>query len=64
MFDGKANSSSTVISHCPDCDGHLHVLRVIGGRAASEYWTMRCIRCGGIHLNIVRSSSSSPVPAA
>jgi hypothetical protein len=27
-------------------------MRVIGGRQA-EYWTMRCIRCGGIHLNIV-----------
>jgi hypothetical protein len=30
------------------------VVRVIGGRRAGcEYWTMRCTRCGGIHLDIV-----------
>jgi hypothetical protein len=30
------------------------VLRVIGGRRAGcEYWTMRCTRCGGIHLDVV-----------
>ena len=42
----------------------LKVLRVIGGRAGSEYWTMRCTRCGGIHLDIVKGSSPSPSPAA
>jgi hypothetical protein len=40
------------------------VLRVIGGRAGNEYWTMRCVSCGGIHLDIVTSPSTSPVPAA
>jgi hypothetical protein len=29
---------------------------VIGGRADYEYWTMRCTRCGGIHLDIVKTS--------
>jgi uncharacterized Zn finger protein len=43
-----------VRSNCPDCNASLVVLRVIGGRRAGcEYWTMRCTRCGGIHLDIV-----------
>jgi hypothetical protein len=32
------------------------VLRVIGGGADCEYWTMRCTRCGGIHLDVVKAS--------
>ena len=43
-------------SHCPDCDAELAVMRVIAGRAESEYWTMRCTRCGGIHLDIVKAA--------
>ena len=39
--------------NCPECDGDLTVLRVIGGRAGCEYWTMRCTDCGGIHLDIL-----------
>ena len=39
-----------VRSKCPDCSGRLTVLRIIPGRAASEYWTMRCVGCGGIDL--------------
>lgn len=42
-----------VLSNCPECDGELTVLRVIGGRAGCEYWTMRCTDCGGIHLDIL-----------
>ncbi|MBW8856557.1 MAG: hypothetical protein JF604_20025, partial [Bradyrhizobium sp.] len=42
-----------VLSSCPECDGDLAVLRVIGGRAGSEYWAMRCTDCGGIHLDIL-----------
>lgn len=42
-----------VLSECPECDGDLTVLRVIGGRAGCEYWTMRCTDCGGIHLDIL-----------
>jgi hypothetical protein len=38
------------------------VLRVINGRAGAEYWTTRCVHCGGIHLDIVKDSS--PAPAA
>jgi len=57
MHDSNANASG-VRSTCPDCDSQLKVLRVIGGRAGTEYWTMRCTRCGGIHLDIV-----SPTPA-
>ena len=48
------SSSATVLSNCPQCDAQLAVLRVIGGRAGCEYWTMRCTSCGGIHLDIVQ----------
>jgi len=46
-----------VRSNCPDCSGRLTVLRIIPGRAASEYWTMRCVKCGGIHLDIVKAAA-------
>jgi hypothetical protein len=49
----------SVLSHCPECDGELAVLRVISGRAGCEYWTMRCTHCGGIHLDIVRPQAAS-----
>jgi uncharacterized Zn finger protein len=61
MYESKSNSSAAVRSNCPDCDGQLKVLRVISGRAGAEYWTMRCTRCGGIHLDIVNSQSPAPV---
>jgi Zn finger protein HypA/HybF involved in hydrogenase expression len=64
MHESKTNSSADVRSTCPDCDGRLRVLRVIGGRAGAEYWTMRCVRCGGIHLDIVSGQSLAPAPAA
>jgi Zn finger protein HypA/HybF involved in hydrogenase expression len=77
MYDSEAKSSgakssktseaktpAAVRSNCPECSGQLRVLRVIAGRAGSEYWTMRCTRCGGIHLDIVNGSSPSPSPAA
>jgi uncharacterized Zn finger protein len=54
-----ASASATVLSDCPQCDAPLAVLRVIGGRAGSEYWTMRCTRCGGIHLDIVKPAPTS-----
>lgn len=41
-------------SECPHCQGELAILRVFGGRAGSEYWTQRCVSCGGIHLDIVK----------
>src|ERR1700687_5076165 len=44
----------TVLSNCPQCDDDLVVLRVIPGRAGTEYWTLRCTGCGGIYLDIVR----------
>lgn len=62
MYESQTSSSAGVRSSCPDCDGTLRVLRVIGGRAGAEYWTMRCTRCGGIHLDIV--SGPAPAPAA
>ena len=46
-------SSVAVLSNCPQCDAELAVLRVIPGRAGREYWTLRCTRCGGIHLDTV-----------
>ena len=60
-------ASPGVRSQCPDCPGGLTVMRVIGGRAGLEYWTLRCVRCGGIHLDIVNPRSPVPehdVPAA
>jgi hypothetical protein len=30
------------------------VLRIIPGRARSEYWAMRCAKCGGVHLDILK----------
>jgi hypothetical protein len=48
----------SVPSKCSECAGDLVVLRVIGGRAGSEYWTMRCTHCGGIHLEIVGPHAS------
>jgi uncharacterized Zn finger protein len=64
MHESKTSSSAAIRSSCPDCDGTLRVLRVIGGRAGAEYWTMRCTRCGGIHLDIVNGASPAPAPAA
>ena len=49
-------SPPSVRSNCPDCQASLVVLRVIGGRGGAEYWTMRCTRCGGIHLDIVQTA--------
>lgn len=61
--------SRAVLSNCPECDGDLTVLRVIGGRAGCEYWTMRCSDCGGIHLDILEPNVTAvddegPPPAA
>jgi uncharacterized Zn finger protein len=64
MHEPTHQSTAGVRSYCPDCDGQLRVLRVIGGRAGAEYWTMRCIRCGGIHLDIVNGPTPAPAPAA
>ena len=46
--------ATSVRTGCPECRGELALLRIIGGRAGSEYWTQRCTRCGTIHLDIVR----------
>jgi uncharacterized Zn finger protein len=48
--------SSKARSHCPDCEGDLAVLRIIPGRARSEYWTLRCTKCGGIHLDVLKAA--------
>jgi uncharacterized Zn finger protein len=47
-------ASRQVLTYCPQCSAELAVMRVIGGRAGAEYWTMRCMQCGGIHLDIVK----------
>jgi uncharacterized Zn finger protein len=62
MREPRTSSPTAVRSDCPDCKGPLRVLRVIDGRAGAEYWTMRCVGCGGIHLDIVKDTS--PAPAA
>lgn len=51
--------TSTVRSHCPECRGRLSVLRVIGGRRASEYWTLQCNRCHSIHLDIIKQAPAA-----
>jgi uncharacterized Zn finger protein len=48
-----------VRSDCPDCNARLAILSVIAGKAESEYWTMRCTRCGGVHLEIVNPARAS-----
>ncbi len=57
-------SSNGVMSHCPECSAGLVVMKVIPGRVGRsggcEYWTMRCTRCGGIHLDIVEAGPGSP----
>jgi uncharacterized Zn finger protein len=54
-MDGAGlQARQTVRSECPECSGSLAVMRVFGGKARSEYWTLRCTRCGGIHLDIVK----------
>jgi uncharacterized Zn finger protein len=55
--------SKPVMSNCPDCSATLAVFRIIPGRAGAEYWTMRCTRCGGIHLDIVQAAAPAPAPA-
>jgi uncharacterized Zn finger protein len=57
--DRNASPPDTVLSSCPECEAGLAVLRIIPGRAGCEYWTLRCTRCGGIHLDIVNNSSAS-----
>jgi len=52
--------SRDVRSQCPDCPGSLAVLRVMGGRAGTEYWALRCISCGGIHLDILDPHTPAP----
>ena len=61
-FDAAVASplSRNVRTDCPECRGSLAVMRVIAGRAGSEYWTMRCTRCGGIHLDIVNPCTPAP----
>jgi len=50
-----------VLENCPDCSAALAVLRVIPGRAGAEYWTMRCTKCGGIHLDILKADSPAAI---
>jgi uncharacterized Zn finger protein len=61
-----AGSGRSALSACPDCRADLVLLRIIPGRAGRggcEYWTMRCTRCGGIHLDIVETASAPSVRA-
>jgi len=54
-------SAGPVMSACPACSAGLVVLKIIPGRAGRggcEYWTMRCTRCGGIHLDIVEQADA------
>jgi uncharacterized protein with PIN domain len=55
-LNAARETCAPVRSRCPDCSARLTVLRIIPGRAASEYWTMRCTSCGGIHLDIIKTA--------
>jgi len=55
--EAKPATPSQVMSNCPQCSASLAVLRIIPGKAGAEYWTMRCTKCGGIHLDIVKADS-------
>jgi Zn finger protein HypA/HybF involved in hydrogenase expression len=46
-----------VMTNCPDCRAELAILRIIGGRGGAEYWTLRCVSCGGIHLDIIKGAA-------
>jgi uncharacterized Zn finger protein len=56
----EPDTGQPVRTNCPQCSAQLKVLRIITGRAGSEYWTLRCVGCGGIHLEIVEASPLSP----
>jgi uncharacterized Zn finger protein len=62
MRESDPKPSAAVRSNCPECDAGLKVLSIISGRAGSEYWTLRCTKCGGIHLDIVKGAAQSPTP--
>ena len=55
-----AQPSRQVMSNCPECRASLVVLCIIPGRAGAEYWSMRCVSCGGIHLDIVQAAAPAP----
>jgi uncharacterized Zn finger protein len=61
-FDPRLHSPfpRNIRTDCPECSGGLAILRIISGRAGSEYWTMRCTSCGGIHLNIINPRTPLP----
>jgi Transcription factor zinc-finger len=59
---GQPPAPAAVMSNCPQCNAELAVLRIIAGRGGAEYWTMRCTKCGGIHLDIVRTSAPPRAP--
>jgi hypothetical protein len=45
--DGAGSDTRRMVrTNCPECRGNLAVMRVFGGKAQSEYWTLRCTRCG------------------
>ena len=56
----KQQASRQVMSNCPQCTASLVVLSVIAGKAGTEYWAMRCRKCGGIHLDIVKPELPAP----
>ncbi len=53
-LDERPPLAAPVLSKCPQCSGELVVMRVIGGRGGCQYWTMRCTRCGAIHLDVLK----------
>jgi uncharacterized Zn finger protein len=61
MPASNRRDSAAVRSSCPDCKAGLKVLRIIPGREGCEYWTMRCTRCGGIHLDTVNAPPSAAI---
>jgi uncharacterized Zn finger protein len=57
-------SGDPVRAACPECSGGMTLLKIIPGRVGRggcEYWTMRCTRCGGIHLDIIEPAGTPAV---
>jgi uncharacterized Zn finger protein len=58
----RLSAGPPMLSSCPQCSAGLVVMSIIPGRASRggcEYWTMRCTRCGGIHLDIVNAKAEA-----
>src|ERR1700716_874754 len=57
-----AQPSRQAMSNRPQSSAWPGVLRITPRRSGAEYWTMRCVKCGSIHLDIVKAAATTPAP--